>query len=99
MYADNPLGRYLKSIVPNHHKALYDASCLSAIITLRLDSGWIKEIERVIVAGPAQRYAWTKTDDPNAMRVIRQIDQRAMQLDLFNTMKGHPTPLIGVAPK
>jgi hypothetical protein len=28
--------------------------------------------------------------------VIREIDQQAMQRDLFDTMKGKPTHLIGV---
>jgi chitodextrinase len=99
LYADHPLGRYLESIVPNRNKALFDASCLSAIIDRRLDLGWIKEVERVSVAGPDNRYAWTKSDRPDAVRVIRQIDQKAMQIDLFNSMKGQPTRLIGVAPK
>jgi hypothetical protein len=97
LYADNPLGQYLKQIVPDRNKALYDASALSAIISLRLDLGWIKQVERVAVAGPEQDYAWTRSDDPDAVRVIRDIGQRAMQRDLFDTMKGNPTRLIGVA--
>ena len=42
-------------------------------------------------------HRWTKSDDPGAVRVIRQIDQEAMKRDIFNTMKGKPTRLIGAA--
>ncbi len=97
LYADNPLGQYLKQIMPERNKALYDASALSAIISMRLDLGWIKEVEHVTVAGPEQDYAWTRSDEPGTVRVIREIDQRAMQRDLFGTMQGNPTRLIGVA--
>ena len=38
-----------------------------------------------------------RSEDPAVVRVIRDIDQRAMQRDLFGTMKGNPTWLIGVA--
>ena len=48
------------------------------------------------IAGPDQQYAWTRSDDPNAVRVIREIDQQAMQRDLFDTIRGQPTRLIGV---
>lgn len=96
LYADHPLGQYLKQIVPAEHKALYDASTLSSIISLRVDLGWIKEVEGVDVSGPDQQYAWTHSDDPKAVHVIREIDQQAMQRDLFDTMKGKPTRLIGI---
>ena len=94
LYADHPLGQYLKQIMPDKHKALYDASTLSSIISLRLDLGWIKEVERVVIAGPDQDYAWTRSEDPHAVHVIREIDQQAMQRDLFGTMKSKPTRLI-----
>lgn len=94
LYTDHPLGQYLKRIVPENNKALFDPACLSAIITLRLDSSWIKETEPVTVAGPKEGYRWTKTDQPTSVRVIRQIDQKAMQRDLFHTMKGQPTKLL-----
>lgn len=97
LYADNPLGQYLKQIMPDRNKALYDASTLSAIISMRLDLDWIKEVEHVTVGGPDQDYAWTRRDDPGTVRVIREIDQRVMQRDLFDTMQGKPTRLIGVA--
>jgi inosine-uridine nucleoside N-ribohydrolase len=96
LYADHPLGQYLKEIVPAKYKPLFDASTLSAIISMRLDLGWIKAVENVTVAGPDGQYAWTRSDDPNAVRVIREIDQQAMQRDLFDTMKGKSTRLIGV---
>ncbi len=97
LYAEHPLGRYLFEIMPARHKALYDASCLSAIISERLGLGWVKETEWVTVAGPAEGYRWTKSAVPTTVRVIRQIDQQAMQRDLFQTMKGQPTRLLGVA--
>ncbi len=93
LYAEHPLGRYLKSIVPARNKALYDASCLSAIISEHLGLGWIKETEPVVVAGPQNGYRWTRAEQPTPVQVIRQIDQKAMQMDLFNSMKGRPTPL------
>ncbi|MBE0534775.1 MAG: nucleoside hydrolase, partial [Phycisphaerae bacterium] len=96
LYPDNPLGAYLKSIMPATNKALYDASCLSAIISDRLGLGWVKEAEPVVVAGPQNGYRWTKTEGPSEVRVIRQIDQTAMKMDLFNTLRGQPTRLLEV---
>ena len=64
---------------------------------MRLDLGWIKQVEHVTVAGPEQDYAWTRSDEPGTVRVIREIDQRAMQRDLFGSMQGNPTRLIGAA--
>lgn len=96
LYADHPLGRYLKEIVPAQNKALFDPACLSVIISERLGLGWVKETESVTIAGPESNYKWTKTAAPSPVRVIRQIDQKAMQLDIFQSMKGKPTPLIGV---
>jgi inosine-uridine nucleoside N-ribohydrolase len=96
LYADHALGRYLKQIVPAKHKALYDASCLSAIISQRLGLGWVRQTEFVTVAGPDAGYLWKRTDQPNSVRVIRRIDHQAMQSDLFNSMKGEPTKLVGI---
>ncbi|UCG59909.1 MAG: PKD domain-containing protein [Phycisphaerales bacterium] len=95
LYADNPLGQYLRKIVPARSKPLFDPSCLSAIISRRLNLGWIKETEPVTVAGPDDGYRWSKTERPTNVRVIRQIDQEAMKLDIFNTMKGNKRRLIG----
>jgi len=97
LYADNPLGQYLKQIMPDRNKALYDAATLSAIISERLGLGWVKQTEWVTVAGPDREYVWTRSEAPTAVRVIREIDQRAMQRDLFDTMQGKATRLIGVA--
>jgi inosine-uridine nucleoside N-ribohydrolase len=33
------------------------------------------EVENVTVAGPDQQYTWTRSDDPHAVRVIRETDQ------------------------
>jgi inosine-uridine nucleoside N-ribohydrolase len=97
LYADNPLGQYLKQIMPERNKALYDAATLSAIISERLGLGWVKQTEWVSVAGPDRGYIWTRSEAPTAVRVIREIDHRAMQRDLFDTMQGKATRLIGVA--
>ncbi len=96
LYAAHPLGQYLKSIVPARPKALYDPSCLSAIIGERLGLGWVKRTEWVAVAGPESDYAWTPSEAPTSVRVIREIDQDAMKQDIFETMKGRATALIGV---
>jgi hypothetical protein len=90
LYADNPLGQYLLKIVPARLKPLYDASCLSAIISMHLKLGWIKETEFIKTPDNAQKYSCIKSDSPTAVRVIRQIDQKAMKQDLFNTMKAKP---------
>jgi len=95
LYADHALGRYLKEIVPARNKPLFDPSCLSAIIDLRLGLGWIKETEFVTIAGPDEDYRWTASDESTTVRVIREIDQKAMQLDIFETMKGGATKLVG----
>jgi inosine-uridine nucleoside N-ribohydrolase len=87
-YADNPLGRYLLKIVPAHNKPLFDPACLSAIISMQLKLGWVKESEPVLVSGPERGYAWTKIARASRVRLIRQIDQQAMKEDIFNTMKG-----------
>ncbi|HCO94694.1 MAG TPA: hypothetical protein DIU00_12215 [Phycisphaerales bacterium] len=87
-YADNPLGQYLLKIVPAHNKPLFDPACLSAIISIRLKLGWVKETEPIVVGGPDKGYRWTKTEQATSVRVIRQIDQQAMKEDIFGTMKG-----------
>ena len=87
-YADNPLGRYLLRIVPAHNKPLFDPACLSAIISMRLRLGWVKETDPIVVGGPDKGYRWTKTGGATSVRVIRQIDQQAMKEDIFGTMKG-----------
>jgi hypothetical protein len=59
----------------------------------------VKEVELVNVGGPDVDYRWTKTDGPSSVRVIRQIDQSAMKMDIFNTMKGQRQRLLGVGYK
>jgi len=96
LYADHPLGRYLRAIVPKRNKSLYDPSCLSAIISMRLGLGWVKQVEPVTVAGPKGGYRWKKPEGPATVRVIRQIDQEAMKRDIFETMKGKARRLVGI---
>lgn len=95
LYADHPLGQYLKQIVPARNKPLFDPSALAAIISLRLDLGWVKQVELVSVAGPEQKHAWSTSEGPSNVRVIRQIDQEAMKQDIFETIKGRARKLIG----
>ncbi|MBI5835028.1 MAG: PKD domain-containing protein [Armatimonadetes bacterium] len=95
LYADNPLGAYLKSIVPAANKPLFDPACLSAIISERLGLGWVKATEFVDVAGPDKGYRWTPSAKPGAVRVIREIQQLAMRDDIFATMKGRGQRLVG----
>ena len=96
LYANNPLGNYLKSIVPARDKALYDPACLAAIISKRLKLGWIKETEPTRVLGVEEQYRWSRISGPSTVRLIRQIDHAAMKQDIFSTMKGRPHPLIGI---
>jgi len=96
LYAEHALGQYLKAIVPAGNKPLFDPSCLSAIISERLGLGWVRETEWVTVVGPEADYAWTRSEEPTAVRVIREIDQEAMKQDIFQTMKGSPAKLVGV---
>jgi len=58
----------------------------------------VKEVQRVSI-DRAQGHRWIPSDDAHAVRVIRQIDQQAMKMDIFNTMKGKRRRLIGAAPK
>ncbi len=99
LYADTPLGNYLRKIVPKRNKALYDPSALAAIISMRLGLDWLTEVEPVTIAGPKGDYRWTKTDAATSVRVIRQIDVDAMKRDIFDTMKGKPSRLIGIPPE
>ncbi len=99
LYADHPLGQYLREIVPARNKPLFDPSALAAIISMRLDLGWVKEVEPVTVAGADQKHAWRRAERPSSVRVIRQIDQQAMKQDIFQTIKGHERRLIGAPTK
>jgi len=95
LYPDNPLGRYLKKIVPPRKKPLFDPSALAAIISMHLNLGWVKSVERVCI-GVEDFHPFEKCDKPNAVRVIRKIDFQAMREDIFRTMSGRPRRLIGI---
>ncbi|MFP4058385.1 MAG: nucleoside hydrolase [Candidatus Brocadiia bacterium] len=98
LYPDNPLGRYLRKIVPRRSKSLYDPAAPAAVISMRLGLGWVQEAETVTVGGPKDGYRWTEAEGPSPVRVVRQIDVEAMKRDIFDTMKGVPMRLIGVPP-
>lgn len=93
LYADHPLGAYLKKITPAKDKALYDPAVLGAIIDIHMDFGWVKEVEPVTVSGPMGEYRWHHSDTPTNVKVIREIDQAAIKADIFNTLKGTATSL------
>jgi hypothetical protein len=57
--------------------------------------GWIKQTQPILVAGPKKGYRWLATDGPASVRIIRHIDEKAMQMDIFNTMKNKKRRLIG----
>ena len=98
VYAKHPLGQYLLKIVPARDKPLFDASCLSAILSLRLGTGWVRQSEFVTVSGGESGYRWSRSAKPTSVRVIRQIDPGAMKRDLFETIQGRATRLIGARP-
>ena len=99
LYANNPLGDYLKSIVPAHDKPLFDPACLSAIISERLKLGWVKETEPTLVLEVEEQYRWSRAFGHTTVRLIRHIDQAAMKHDIFSTLKGCPHHLIGIPKK
>ena len=92
-YADHALGRYLLGIVPARNKPLFDPSCLSAIISQRLDLDWVREWDDVTVGGPDAGYRWLPSEAETTVKVIREIDQLAMKQDIFDSMKGRPRRL------
>jgi acetyl esterase len=93
-YADHPLGRYLEKITPARDKPLYDPATVSALIDMRIQAGWVKEVEHVVVSGPENKYRWGHSDSPTNVKLIREIDQQAMKEDIFNTLKGKPQRLL-----
>ncbi|MDI9602479.1 MAG: PKD domain-containing protein [Acidobacteriota bacterium] len=94
LYPDNPLGDYLERIVPRHSKSLFDPCCLAAVIAMHLGREWVLEVTGVALGGQDANYQWTPSDDPKATRVIWEIDQEAMKVDLFDTLRGRPTNLV-----
>ena len=92
-YADHALGRYLEKITPATNKALYDPAVLGAIIDIYESRNWVKEVESVTVNGLEDGYRWHKTEGESPVKVIREIDQGAIKKDIFDTLKGKPTPL------
>jgi PKD domain-containing protein len=46
-----------------------------------------------VVLGPDRQYRWEKTDVSTAVCIIRDIDEEAMKVDFFNTLRGRPTAL------
>jgi len=93
LYPDNPLGRYLKAIVPEGPKPLFDPTTMAMVIGRHLGKKWLTQVEPVVVLGPDQGYRWKKVETPTNVYLVRGIDAQAMKEDLFNTLNGKPSPL------
>lgn len=93
LYPDNPLGQYLEAITPAREKALYDVATISMVIGNHLGKPWLKLVEPAVVLGPDQQYRWKQVDSPTNVYIIRDIDEKAMKVDFFDTLNGKPTAL------
>ena len=91
LYPDHPLGRYLKQIVPAKPKALFDPSCISAVLSLHRRGAWVRRAEPVVVEATAS-YRYIPSRRQTSVRVIREIDHGAMKVDLFHTLRGERQP-------
>lgn len=102
LYPDNELGKYLKTIIPVFQwrstipKSIHDVCVPAAIISDYKELGWVKHSIPVQVNGPDQNYTWRHIEGPSNVRLIMDIDGKAMKNDLFNTLNGHPEKLKGV---
>lgn len=103
LYPDHPLGRYLRSIMPNpnnpnHQKVrgLFDPTTVAAIISEARALGWFSQVERVNVGVPDPYMRWNPDND-GSVHIIRAIDAEAMKKGMFDTLSGSPTPLIGAS--
>jgi hypothetical protein len=71
----------------------FDPATISAIIGMHLKTNWGHEIEYVHQNGRTNGCGWEHTDTPTSVKGIREIDQAAMKLDLFQTLKSKPAPV------
>jgi len=94
-YPKNPLGEYLRRIVPRRNKSLYDPTAISTVLAFHLGLGWVKRFEYVTFEDPTPPYRWKVSREATSTRVIREIDQEQMKEDLFSTLRGKPRPLVG----
>jgi len=89
-YPNNPLGDYLKSIMPDANKSLYDIGVPADIISMHLGKSWIRRVEpRILV----NTYEYQTTTTPTNLNVISEVDTLAIVDDFFNTLNGKPTAL------
>mgnify|MGYP001036227237 FL=1 len=93
LYPDNPLGRYLKAIVPERRKPLFDTTTVAMVIGRHLAKDWLTVVEPSVVLGPDQEYRWKKVESPTNVFIVRDIDEQAMKVDCFNTLNGKPSAL------
>ncbi len=102
LYPGNELGEYLKTIIPVFQwkstipKSIHDVCVPAAIISDYNGLGWVKQTIPVQVNGPDQDYTWRHIEGPSNVRLIMDIDGKAMKNDLFNTLNGHPRELKGM---
>lgn len=97
LYPDNMLGKYLVAISniwsTEPTKELFDVTTISMVIGNHLGLDWLTLVEPSVILGPDQEYRWQKTDSPTSVYIIRDIDNEAMKVDLFNTLNGKPADL------
>jgi PKD repeat protein len=91
LYPSNPLGDYLKSIMPDSNKMLYDPACTAAVISEHLGLGWIQQFDYVNINGGPDYY-WETVSD-SKVRVIKEISVSPMKTDIFDTLRGSPRDL------
>ena len=101
LYPETELGDYLKTIIPVFQwgsttipKSIHDVCVPAMVISDYKELNWITKVEPVKVSGPDNDYQWQPADNTSAVRLIWDIDGKAMKADLFNTLNGHPTRLI-----
>jgi hypothetical protein len=89
-YPNNPLGDYLKQIMPINNKSLYDLGVPAIIISRHLGTSWIRRVEpRILV----NTYEYQATTAPTTLNVVFEVDHEAIVDDFFNTVNGKPTAL------
>lgn len=94
-YPKNPLGNYLYQISPDRNAGWYDPTALAAVISKHANRNWFSNVEGVTVGDRYQDYRFASTTAPTSVRLIRNIDVDVMRNDIFETLNGRPTKLLG----
>lgn len=103
LYPCNPLGDYLRGLMPDpqtagYHKprGLYDPTALAAIISQARGFNWYSQVKRVNMGIPNETYVRWDKNDTGTVHIIWEINPEAMKKDMFDTLNGNPTPLIDI---